>query len=30
MKDPHQIQFFETSAGEIALPEEDLYLGTSG
>ena len=30
MEDPKQIQLFETSAGEIAPPEEGLYLGTSG
>jgi hypothetical protein len=28
--DPRQIRLFETSAGEAALPEEGLYLGTSG
>jgi uncharacterized protein YecE (DUF72 family) len=30
MDQPEQQQLFETSAGEIAPPEEGLYLGTSG
>jgi len=30
MEGPRQIQLFETSVGEIAPPEEGLYLGTSG
>jgi uncharacterized protein YecE (DUF72 family) len=30
MDDPHQIKLFEEDAGEIAPPEEGLYLGTSG
>lgn len=30
MDDPQQIKLFEEDAGEIAPPEEGLYLGTSG
>src|SRR3954447_9791628 len=30
MDDSHQIKLFEEDAGEIAPPEEGLYLGTSG
>jgi len=30
MEDPQQFKLFEEDAGEVSLPEEGLYLGTSG